>query len=418
LFVLFVKMKQERAGCRAKRIRRRKLFAPVSERKVALLVEVPLSRPDITEKEIDIVNRVMRTPFLAMGPYLSQFEKVIASYVGRKYAIACNSGTSGLHLLVRAYGIGPGDEVITTPFSFIASSNCILYERAKPVFVDVDEDTGNIDPSHIEDAITPRTRAILPVDAFGQPAKLDIIREIADRYGLVVIEDSCESLGSEYKGVKAGNGAFSDGAVFAFYPNKQITTGEGGMVVTDDPHIALLCRSMCNQGRGEAGVWLSHERLGFNYRMDELSAALGVAQMGRIDGIIEKRSRVARMYQERLSRIPGVRVPYVRPEVTRMSWFVYVIRVTADAKGPSKQAAIRDGLLRFLSENGVGCRPYFTPIHLQPFYREMFGYKEGDYPVTELLGRTSIAIPFHGNLTPEEVEYVAQVLEEGLRRLT
>jgi len=379
-------------------------------------MQVPLSRPDITEKEIEVINRVIRTPFLAMGPYVTEFENLIASYVGCKYAVACNSGTSGLHLLVRAYGIGPGDEVITTPFSFIASSNCVLYERAKPVFVDVEEDTGNIDPSRIEDAITPRTKAILPVDAFGQPAKLDVIREIADRRGLVVIEDSCESLGSEYKGIRAGNGAFAHGAVFGSYPNKQVTTGEGGMVVTDDPEIARLCRSMCNQGRGEAGVWLSHERLGFNYRMDELSAALGVAQMSRIDEIIEKRRRVAEMYQERLSRIPGVNLPYVSPDVTRMSWFVYVIRVAMDEPDHARQAHIREQVMRFLMDNGVGCRPYFTPIHLQAFYREMFGFKEGDFPVTELLGRTSIAMPFHSNLTREEVEYVAQVLEEGLRK--
>lgn len=379
-------------------------------------MQVHLSRPDITDKEIELINRVIRTPILALGPYLTEFEGSIASYVGRKHAIACNSGTSGLHLLIRAYGIGEGDEVITTPFSFIASSNCILYERARPVFVDVEKDTGNIDPNLIEDAITRRTKAILPVDAFGQPARLDVIREIADRHGLVVIEDSCESLGSEYKGIKAGNGALSHGAVFAFYPNKQITTGEGGMVVTDDDEIARLCRSMCNQGRGETGVWLSHERLGFNYRMDELSAALGVAQMERIEEIIQKRQRVADMYNERLSKIPGVQLPYISPEVTRMSWFVYVIRVAVDEKDPRRQAQIRDCVMQHLLDNGIGCRPYFTPIHLQPFYREMFGFKEGDFPNTELAGRTSIAIPFHNRLTFEEVEYVAQVLEEGLRR--
>lgn len=380
-------------------------------------MQVHLSRPDITDKEIDIINRVIRTPILALGPYLTEFEGLIASYVGRKHAIACNSGTSGLHLLIRAYGIGEGDEVITTPFSFIASSNCILYERARPVFVDVEKDTGNIDPNLIEDAITPRTKAILPVDAFGQPARLDVIREIADRHGLVVIEDSCESLGSEYKGIKAGNGALSHGAVFAFYPNKQITTGEGGMVVTDDDEIARLCRSMCNQGRGETGVWLSHERLGFNYRMDELSAALGVAQMRRIEEIIQKRQRVADMYNERLSKIPGVQLPYISPEVTRMSWFVYVIRVAVDEKDPRRQAQIRDRVMQHLLDNGIGCRPYFTPIHLQPFYREMFGFKEGDFPNTELAGRTSIAVPFHNNLTPEEIEYVAKVLEEALRKV-
>ncbi|MGB9859823.1 MAG: DegT/DnrJ/EryC1/StrS family aminotransferase, partial [Moorellaceae bacterium] len=197
-------------------------------------MNVPLSRPDITEKEIMVVNEVLRSSFLALGPKMVEFEKAVASYVGRKYGIAVNSGTSGLHLLIKAYGIGEGDEVITTPFSFIASSNCILYERARPVFVDVEPDTGNIDPAQIEEAITPRTKAILPVDVFGQPARLDAIRSIARRHGLVVIEDACEALGSEYKGHKAGSGVFADSAVFAFYPNKQITTGEGGMIVTDD----------------------------------------------------------------------------------------------------------------------------------------------------------------------------------------
>ncbi|NPV70693.1 MAG: DegT/DnrJ/EryC1/StrS family aminotransferase [Firmicutes bacterium] len=378
-------------------------------------MQVHLSRPDVTEQEIAVLEAVIRSPVLALGPNITEFERAVAGYVGRRHGIACNSGTSGLHLLVRALGIGDGDEVITTPFSFIASSNCILYERARPVFVDIEPDTGNIDPDLIEATITPRTKAILPVDAFGQPARLDAIREIADRRGLFVIEDSCESLGSEYKGVRAGNGAFAHGAVFAFYPNKQITTGEGGMVVTDDDRLMRLCRSMCNQGRGEEGVWLSHERLGFNYRMDEMSAALGVAQMRRIEEIIEKRARVAEIYRERLSRIDGVRLPYIASEVTRMSWFVYVIRVGLEEKEPARQEAVRDHVMKVLIDNEIGCRPYFTPIHLQPFYREMFGFKEGDFPITELAGRTSIAIPFHNNLTEAEIEYVAGALEEGLR---
>lgn len=379
---------------------------------------VHLSRPDITDMEIGLVNEVVNSPVLALGPKIVEFEEAFKSYVDREYAIAVNSGTSGLHLLVRAFGIGEGDEVITTPFSFIASSNCILYERARPVFVDIEESTGNIDPGRIEAAITAQTRAILPVDAFGQPARLDAIREIARRHGLRVIEDSCESIGSQYKGIKAGSGTFSDGAVFAFYPNKQITTGEGGMVVTDDDETASLCRSMTNQGRGEAGVWLSHERLGFNYRMDELSAALGVAQMSRIEEIIAKRQRVADMYNERLKDMPCVMLPHIAPEVTRMSWFVYVIRVELDAaeREPEKQGQFRGDVMQHLLANGVGCRPYFTPIHLQPFYRKMFGYKEGDFPITERVGRSSIAIPFHNHLTAEEVDYVAQVLEEGIKR--
>jgi perosamine synthetase len=377
-------------------------------------MQIPLSRPDITEKEIVLVNEVLRSPFLALGPKMVEFEEAVASYVGRKFAVAVNSGTSGLHLLIKAYGIGEGDEVITTPFSFISSSNCILYERARPVFVDIEPETGNIDPNLIEEAITPRTKAILPVDAFGQPARLDVIRNIARRHGLVVIEDACEALGSEYKGEKTGSSSFADAAVFAFYPNKQITTGEGGMIVTDDERVARLCRSLRNQGRGEEGLWLNHERLGYNYRLDELSAALGLAQMGRIEEIIAKRQQVAELYNQRLAQIPGIRLPYIAPEVTRTSWFVYVIRVGVDEPAPDKQAAVRDHVMQRLQAAGIGCRPYFTPIHLQPFYRSQFGYREGDFPVTEAFGRTSIAIPFHNNLTAAEVDYVASTLAEAL----
>ncbi|MGE5551904.1 MAG: DegT/DnrJ/EryC1/StrS family aminotransferase, partial [Bacteroidota bacterium] len=310
--------------------------------------------------------------------------------------------------------IEEGDEVITTPFSFIASSNCLLYERARPVFVDIEPETGNIDPNLIERAITPRTKAILPVDAFGQPARLDEIRQIARRHGLIVIEDACESLGSEYKGIKTGNGAFADAAVFAFYPNKQITTGEGGMIVTDDAETAGLCRSLRNQGRDESGPWLSHVRLGYNYRLDELSAALGLAQMRRLDEIVARRASVAELYQKRLARVPGVRLPYTAPAVTRMSWFVYVIRVGMDEPSAERQQAVRNRVMEELQYAGIECRPYFTPIHLQPFYRRFFGYREGDYPVTEAAGRTSIALPFHNRLSVEEIEYVAQVLEKCL----
>lgn len=377
-------------------------------------MQIPLSRPDITEKEINLVNEVLRSPFLALGPKMVEFEEAVARYVGRKFAVAVNSGTSGLHLLIKAYGIGEGDEVITTPFSFIASSNCILYERARPVFVDIEPETGNIDPELIEGAITPRTKAILPVDAFGQPARLDTIRDIARRHGLVVIEDACEALGSEYKGEKTGSGSFADAAVFAFYPNKQITTGEGGMIVTDDERVAGLCRSLRNQGRGEGSLWLNHERLGYNYRLDELSAALGLAQMGRIEEIIAKRQQVAELYNQRLAQIRGIYLPYIAPEVTRMSWFVYVIRVGVDEPSPAKQSAVRERVMQRLQAAGIGCRPYFTPIHLQPFYRSQFGYREGDFPVTEAFGRTSIAIPFHNNLTAAEVDYIASTLVEAL----
>ncbi|MDD4336841.1 MAG: DegT/DnrJ/EryC1/StrS family aminotransferase [Firmicutes bacterium] len=377
-------------------------------------MKVNLARPDITQAEIDAVLDVLNSYTLALGPKMIAFEKAMAEYSGRRHGIAVNSGTSGLHLLVRAYDIGEGDEVITTPFSFIASSNCILYERAKPVFVDIEHDTANMNVNLMEAAITPKTKAILAVDAFGQPAKLDRMRDIANRHSLVFIEDSCEAIGSEYKGKAAGGSDFADAAVFAFYPNKQITTGEGGMVVTDDDRIAFLCQSMRNQGRGEGGVWLAHERLGYNYRMDEMSAALGVVQMQRIDEIIQKRAVVAEMYNNRLGDVNRVRLPHIAPEVTRMSWFVYVIRVGWDEKIPEMQSKVRNHVMARLGEAQVGCRPYFTPIHLQPFYREKFGYNEGDFPVTEELGRTSIAIPFYNNLTEDEIDYVASIIEKAL----
>lgn len=368
-------------------------------------MNVPLSRPDITELEITAVERVLRSPFLSMGSEVEKFEAAFAEYVGSRYGIAVNSGTSGLHLLVKAFGVGEGDEVITTPFSFIASSNCILYERAKPVFVDIEPDTLNINPEAIEAAITAHTKAILPVDAFGHPARLDEIKAIAHRHGLKVIEDSCESLGSRYGDLAAGNPAYCDGAVFAFYPNKQITTGEGGMIVTADEETARLCRSMRNQGRGEANVWLSHERLGYNYRLDEMSAALGVAQMYRIEEILGKRAAVAAKYERSFSSVEGVRVPSQAPKA-RISWFVYVIRLD--------ERIDRDKVMAHLLENEIGCRPYFTPIHLQPYYRQAFGYREGDYPITEKAGRSCLAIPFHNNLSDAEIEYVVEKVREGI----
>ncbi|MEW5961781.1 MAG: DegT/DnrJ/EryC1/StrS family aminotransferase, partial [Chloroflexota bacterium] len=261
---------------------------------------------------------MLRTRFLALGPKMVELEERIAAFIGRRFGVAVNSGTSGLHLLVRALGIGEGDEVITTPFSFVASANCVLFERARPVFVDINPDTLNIEPGLIENAITPKTKAILPVHAFGQPAKMDKIMEIAEHHGLRIIEDACEAIGAKYGGEMAGT--LGDAAVFAFYPNKQVTTGEGGMIVTDNEEVARLCRSMRNQGRGEGGGWLDHERLGYNYRLDELSAAMGVAQMERLPEILAKRARVAEMYNRRLAEIEEVRVPYISPQA-EMSWF-------------------------------------------------------------------------------------------------
>ncbi|GIM45487.1 polysaccharide biosynthesis protein [Collibacillus ludicampi] len=362
---------------------------------------VPLSNPDITDHERKMVMDVLSTSTLSIGPWVLEFEKRIADYVGVKHAIAVNSGTSGLHLIVRALDIRDGDEVITTPFSFVASSNCLLFERAKPVFVDIDPDTMNIDVKKIEEKITEKTKAILPVHVFGQPTDMEEILKISEKYNLPIIEDACEAIGAEYKGKKAG--AMGKAGVFAFYPNKQITTGEGGIIVTNDDELARLCRSMRNQGRGEGNAWLAHERLGFNYRMDELSAALGVAQLDRIDEILSKREAVAQRYNKYFENVNGVIVPYVSPEV-KMSWFVYVIRFAEEFD--------RASIMRSLHEKGIGCRPYFSPIHLQPFYRKEFGFKPGDFPITERVSQTTLAIPFFNNLSDEQALYVVETIKE------
>lgn len=370
-------------------------------------MDIPLARPDITEHEKLAVAAVMERSQLSMGPSIEGFERSIAEYVGRNHAIGVNSGTSGLHLALKALGVGDGDEVITTPFSFVASSNVMLYERAVPVFVDIDSRTLCIDPDQIHGRISTNTKCILPVDVFGQPAALDQILSIADAAGIPVLEDACEALGSEYKGIKVGSSEYAQAAVFAFYPNKQITTGEGGMIVTDNDRIAALCNSMRNQGRGEGGFWLHHERLGYNYRLDELSSALGLAQMARLDSILDRRAAVAERYNRLLADVEGISVPYVSPETTRMSWFVYVIQLDP--------CIDRDSAMLWLHQKRIGCRPYFTPIHLQPFYRKLFGFKEGDFPVTERVAASTLAIPFYNQMNDEEAHQVVAALEEAVQ---
>jgi dTDP-4-amino-4,6-dideoxygalactose transaminase len=333
---------------------------------------------------------------------------------------------------VRAAGIGPGDLVLTTPFSFVASSNVLLFENAVPVFVDVDARTGNMDPALAEAAARDLTaggksaarwlprkgaapagakrasplRAMLPVDVFGQPADWDALRRTADEFGLKVIEDSCEALGAEYRGRKAGT--FGDYGVFAFYPNKQITTGEGGVIVTGDEQAARMMMALRNQGRAPGDTWLQHTYLGYNYRLDEMSAALGVVQMTRLEELLRKREQVAAWYGERLSEIAGVEAPYVDPATTRMSWFVYVVRFDAHID--------RDALAKRLDARGIPVRPYFLPIHLQPYMAERFGYREGDFPVTEDLGRRGLAVPFSGVMSEEQVEVVCQAVREEVQR--
>ncbi len=388
-----------------------------------------MSSPDLTDADRQAVLDVLNTPFLSQGSYTPLFERAFCELTGSKHAVAVSSGTAGLHLCVRAAGIGAGDLVITTPFSFVASSNVLLYENAIPVFVDIDRDTGNIDPHAAARAAydllsggkqaekwLPRTglgkarhlKAILPVDVFGQPADHDPILELARECNLKVIEDSCEALGATYKNRQAGT--FGDFGVFAFYPNKQITTGEGGVIVTSDDDAAEWMRALRNQGRSPGDTWLQHTHLGYNYRLDEMSAALGVAQMHRLDEMIRKREQVAAWYTERLSEIPGVEPPVVAKQTTRMSWFVYVIRLDP--------AIDRDVLARRLEARSFPVRPYFLPIHLQPYMMARFGYRPGDYPLTEDAGRRGLALPFSGIMTGQQVEVVCSVLHEELNRIS
>ena len=381
-------------------------------------MKIPMSSPDLSDADRQAVIDVINTPNLSMGQRILDFERAFCEQTGLKHAIGVNSGTAGLHLCVRAAGIGPGDLVITTPFSFVASSNVLLFENAVPLFVDVDPRTGNIDPELVTDVAKniekhlPRKlpianrqlKALLPVDVFGQPADMDPINAVAKEHGLAVIEDSCEALGAEYKGRQAGT--LGDYGVFAFYPNKQITVGEGGMIVTDDDEAADFMRSLRNQGRAVGDTWLQHTRLGYNYRLDEMSAAMGVTQLSRLDEILVKREQVAAWYEARLSEIPSVEVPIVESYTTRMSWFVYVVRFDPKID--------RDSVAKRLGEKGVPARPYFLPIHLQPYMAERFGYREGDFPVTEDLGRRGLALPFSGVMTEEQVEYVCGAIREIL----
>lgn len=370
-------------------------------------MKVPLSRPWVTKEDIEAVEEVLMTPNLSLGPKLVDFENMLAKVAQRKYAVAVNSGTSALHLIVKSSGIKEGDEVITTPFSFIASSNSILFENAKPVFVDIRSDTYNIDPDLIEMSITDKTKAILAVDVFGQPADWDEISEIAKKYHLKLIEDSAESIGSEYRGMKAGS--FGDAAIFGFYPNKQITTGEGGVVVADREDVYKLSKSMRNQGRGEGDTWLEHMRLGYNYRIADINCALGISQLQRLDEIIEKRSQLANLYYEKLKDIEEVVTPYIAPTTTKMSWFVYVVLLNKKFNRVQ-----RDAVIEKLAALGVESREYFSVIHLQPFYRKKFGFKKGDFPIAESISERTIALPFYTMMNEEEVDYVVESLKKAL----
>ena len=388
---------------------------------------IPMSCPDLTAAEADAVRDVLESNHLSLGPRLPEFEAAFASRIGRSHAVAVSSGTAALHLAVLASGIGKGDLVITSPFSFIASANCLLYEGAIPVFVDVDPVTGNIDPARVDAAVSdlaggregrrwlPRSvrdsirpdvaaRAILPVHAFGQPADMTAIAETADRHGLIVIEDACEAIGSAHRGRETGT--YGVASCFAFYPNKQMTTGEGGMLATDSDEVANICRSLRNQGRDVFDAWLSHSRLGYNYRLTDIACALGIVQLGRLDDMLARRAQVAAWYHDRLRDVARVTLPAVVPSTTRMSWFVYVVRLESRDE--------RRAVMRTLADAGIPSRPYFTPIHLQPFYVETFGYRQGDFPITEMLGECSLALPFSSVMTEQQVDDVCRVLDSAV----
>jgi perosamine synthetase len=387
-----------------------------------------MSSPDITQAEIDAVMQVLQSTELSMGAQIQAFEREMARIAGTEFAVGVSSGTAGLHLAVIAAGIGEGDLVVTTPFSFVASANCLLYERAIPVFVDVDDQTGNLDWMLVDQAVEailrggkeaervlPRSlvgqkgnrrllKAILPVNVFIQAADFDQCRDIAHRHNIVLIEDACETIGALYKGRPAGS--LGDIGVMAFYPNKQMTTGEGGVITTNKREWADLARSLRNQGRKPGGLWLEHDRLGYNYRLDEMSAAFGLAQARRLPELLEKRKRVAAWYEERLRDVELIRFPQIAPYTTSPSWFVYVIRILPPAN--------RDRVIERLAEQGIPSRKYFSPIHLQSFYRDRFGCRLGDFPVTERLGEQNLALPFSSVMTEEQVETVCFALRKAL----
>jgi dTDP-4-amino-4,6-dideoxygalactose transaminase len=370
--------------------------------------QVSMSQPDIRPEDITLVVQALESNRLSLGPFLERFERSFAAYIGTDHAVAVSSGTAGLHLCICAAQIGPGDEVITTPFSFVASTNCILYERAKPVFVDIDESSLNIDPRLIGAAITDRTRAILPVHVFGQPCAMDDLSALSDKHDLVLIEDACEAIGAEFRGRRVGT--FGKAAVFGFYPNKQMTMGEGGVITTDDAEWAALLRCLRNQGRDEMGTWLRHEHLGFNYRLDEMSAALGLSQLSRIDELLDRRRKVASVYDALLRTIRGVTLLSPSDTTTLLSWFVLIVRLD--------QNICRDRVISHLESCGIPTRTYFSPIHLQPYFKERFGYQEGDFPIAERVAKSTLALPFHSTLSNADIEYVATGLQAAIELAT
>ncbi len=365
---------------------------------------IPLSKPYIGEREEELVLEVLRSGRLSMGPAIDRFEQLFAERVGAPHAVAVTSGTAGLHLLCHGLGLGAGDEVITSPISFVATANCFIFEGAAPVFADVEAGSLNLDPAAVEAAITPRTRAIVAVDMYGYPCELDELRATADRHGLALIADSAEALGAEYKGRPIGSHGVP--AVFGFYPNKQITTGEGGVVTTHSEAEALLLRSLRNQGRSYESRWFHHVRVGFNYRFTDLQAAVGIAQLEKLDEILSLRAAAAVRYAELLAGVDGLELPHPDDADHRRSWFVYVVRLP--------HGADFDGVLARMAAEGVEAGHYVPCVHLQPYMRERYGFAEGTCPVAEDAASRSLALPFFAGIEPGDQERVVEVLRTAL----
>jgi perosamine synthetase len=366
--------------------------------------EIPLSRPYLDTREEELVLEVLRSGRLSLGPAIDRFEELFAERVGAPYAAAVTSGTAGLHLLAHIAGLGPGDEVITSPISFVATANCFIFEGAEPVFADVDSRTLNLDPAAVEAAVSERTKAIVAVDMFGYPCELDELRGIAEHHGLALIDDSCEALGARYKGAPVGSHGVS--AVFGFYPNKQITTGEGGIVTTHSEQEWQLLKSLRNQGRSYESRWFHHVRLGFNYRFTDLQAAVGIAQLEKLDRILVLRSAAAARYTQLLREVDGVEPPLADDPGHTRSWFVYVIKL---ARGID-----RDAVTERLAADGIEAGHYVPCVHLQPYMRERYGFMEGLCPVAEDAGSRTLALPFFPQLEAEDQERVVDAVHRAL----
>lgn len=366
--------------------------------------QIGLSAPWLDEREEELVIEVLRSGRLSLGPWIDRFEEEFAAAVGAPYAAAVSSGTAGLHLLCVVAGISPGDEVITSPYSFVASANCAIYEGAVPVFADIDPRTLNLDPGAVEAAITSRTRAIVAVDIFGYPSEVEELQAIASRHGLRLIDDSCEALGARYK--QRPLGAQGQDAVWAFYPNKQITTGEGGIVTTSSEETWRLLKSLRNQGRADGGGWLDHARLGFNYRIDDIRAAIGIGQLEKLDRILAGRREVADRYTGLLAGIGDLGLPCPDDDDHGRSWFVYVVELP--------EGTDREAVIGVLEARGIGTARYLPCIHLQSYMRERYGFAEGLCPVAEAKSRRTLALPFHARLAEEDQVFVTEAIRDAL----